>query len=137
MGFIRQYSWCIYIWYLQASPTIQEFPGSCHRLPLSAWNLDTRGIYIYDDGFKFVVLFGMIVLPELAVNLLEKGFTTGFSKVCFSVCFRNALHPCVVVLEFNRSMQVKVVISNFLIFSVKRNILYAPGEYYCNSLVPS
>ncbi|XP_071906245.1 protein transport protein SEC24 A-like [Coffea arabica] len=68
-------------------------------LPLSAWNLDTRGIYIYDDGFKFVVLFGMIVLPELAVNLLEKGFTTGFSKVSFSERVNQTARNLMSILE--------------------------------------
>ncbi|XP_052186070.1 protein transport protein Sec24-like At3g07100 [Diospyros lotus] len=54
------------------------------RLPLTAESLDSRGLYVYDDGFRFVVWFGRTLSPEIAVNLLGKDFATDFLRVTLS-----------------------------------------------------
>lgn len=59
-----------------------EFDRVCRRLPLAAESLDSRGIYILDDGFRIVVWFGRMLPPDLARNLVEEDSATDFSKVC-------------------------------------------------------
>ncbi|XP_051118622.1 protein transport protein Sec24-like At3g07100 [Andrographis paniculata] len=55
------------------------------RIPLTAESLDTRGLYILDDGFRFVIWFGRSILPDIARNLLGEDFTGDFSKVKLSL----------------------------------------------------
>ncbi|KAK1300703.1 Protein transport protein Sec24-like [Acorus calamus] len=40
------------------------------RLPLTAACLDPKGLYIYDDGFKFVPWLGNMLSPNIVVDLL-------------------------------------------------------------------
>ncbi|GER29733.1 transport protein Sec24 [Striga asiatica] len=40
------------------------------RLPLTTESLDTRGLYIFDDGLQFVIWFGRSISPDIARNLL-------------------------------------------------------------------
>ncbi|GFP97984.1 protein transport protein sec24-like at3g07100 [Phtheirospermum japonicum] len=54
------------------------------RLPLTAESLDTRGLYIFDDGFRFVIWFGRSVSPDIARNLLGEDFAADYSKVNLS-----------------------------------------------------
>jgi protein transport protein SEC24 len=49
---------------------------------LTAESLDSRGLYVYDDGFRFVVWFGRMLSPDLAMNLLGQDAAAEFSKVC-------------------------------------------------------
>nr|KAJ0192677.1 hypothetical protein LSAT_V11C800426250 [Lactuca sativa] len=58
-----------------------EFEKVCRRLPLAAESLDSRGIYIYDDGFRLVVWFGQMLSPDISRNLVGEDFATDFSKV--------------------------------------------------------
>ncbi|KAK3018194.1 hypothetical protein RJ639_002887 [Escallonia herrerae] len=51
---------------LQTSLQADEFENVCKRLPLTAENLDSRGLYIYDDGS--------------AKNLLGEDFATDYSR---------------------------------------------------------
>lgn len=53
------------------------------RLPLTAESLDTRGLYIFDDGFRIVVWFGRSLSPDIARNLVGEDFASDFSKVKF------------------------------------------------------
>ncbi|KAI3787781.1 hypothetical protein L2E82_00206 [Cichorium intybus] len=74
--------------YLVKTPTLDdEFERVCKRLPLGAESLDSRGIYIYDDGFRFVVWFGRMLSPDLARNLVEEDSATtqgnSLAKVSF------------------------------------------------------
>ncbi|KAL8130239.1 hypothetical protein V2J09_019394 [Rumex salicifolius] len=39
------------------------------RLPLSIESLDSTGLYIYDDGFRFVIWIGRMLSPDIAKNL--------------------------------------------------------------------
>ncbi|KAI7996694.1 Protein transport protein Sec24-like [Camellia lanceoleosa] len=64
--------------YLQASSMADEFNIS--RLPVMADSLDSRGLYVYDDGFRFVIWFGKMLSPDIAMNLLREDFATDFSK---------------------------------------------------------
>ena len=66
---------------MQASSTADEFNIS--RLPLTAEILDSRGLYIYDDGFRFVIWFGRMLSADIAMNLLSEDFATDLSKVSF------------------------------------------------------
>ncbi|XP_057800964.1 protein transport protein SEC24 A-like [Salvia miltiorrhiza] len=54
------------------------------RLPLTIESLDTRGLYVFDDGFRFVVWFGKALSPDITKNLVGEDFATDFSKVSLS-----------------------------------------------------
>ncbi|XP_068634526.1 protein transport protein SEC24 A-like [Aristolochia californica] len=43
-------------------------------LPLTAESLDPRGLYLYDDGFRFIIWFGRSLSPEIVINLLGGDF---------------------------------------------------------------
>lgn len=51
------------------------------KFPLAADSLDPTGLYVYDDGFRFVVWFGSQLLPDIARNLLGEDYTTDYSRV--------------------------------------------------------
>lgn len=65
---------------IHISPQTEELDSS-KRLPLTAESLDTRGLYIFDDGFQFVIWFGRSVSLDIARNLLGEDFAA--DKVCF------------------------------------------------------
>lgn len=66
---------------LKTSIQADDFKNICKRLPLSAESLDSRGLYVYDDGFRFVIWFGRMLSPDIAMNLLGEDFATDFSRV--------------------------------------------------------
>ncbi|PSS14591.1 Protein transport protein Sec24-like [Actinidia chinensis var. chinensis] len=66
----------------QASSKLDEFNIS--RLPVTAESLDSRGLYIYDDGLRFVIWFGKMLPPDIAMSLLGEDFATDFSRVMLS-----------------------------------------------------
>ena len=68
---------------LQALPKTDELKNICKALPLTAESLDAGGLYIFDDGFRFVIWFGKMLSPTIAMNLLGDDFTTDYSRVCF------------------------------------------------------
>ena len=80
---------------MQASSKLDEFNIS--RLPVTAESLDSRGLYIYDDGLRFVIWFGKMLPPDIAMNLLGEDFATDFSRVCFFI------HGIYTSLEFDTS----------------------------------
>lgn len=51
------------------------------RLPLTVESLDARGLYIFDDGFRFVIWFGRSISPDIGRNLLGDDFNGDYSKV--------------------------------------------------------
>ncbi|OIV91078.1 hypothetical protein TanjilG_17038 [Lupinus angustifolius] len=51
------------------------------RLPLSRESLDSKGLYLYDDGFGFTIWFGRVIPPDIAKNLLGTDFAAELSKV--------------------------------------------------------
>ncbi|TKY58845.1 transport protein Sec24 [Spatholobus suberectus] len=57
---------------------------SVERLPLTGESLDSRGLYIYDDGFRFIVWFGRVISPDIAKNLLGADFAAELSKTTLS-----------------------------------------------------
>ncbi|KAK2975141.1 hypothetical protein RJ640_010821 [Escallonia rubra] len=69
---------------LQTSLQADEFENVCKRLPLTAESLDSRGLYIYDDGFRFVIWFGRMLSPDIAKNLLREDFATDYSRATLS-----------------------------------------------------
>lgn len=71
----------------QPSPQPDEFRNICKKLPLTAESLDARGLYVFDDGFRFVIWFGKMLSPDIAMNLLGEDFTTDYLRVCFFCCF--------------------------------------------------
>ncbi|KAL8523037.1 hypothetical protein ACS0TY_013130 [Phlomoides rotata] len=55
-----------------------------NRLPLTVESLDTRGLYIFDDGFRFVIWFGRSISSDICRNLLGEDFSGEYSKVRLS-----------------------------------------------------
>lgn len=65
---------------LQGSPQADDLK----RLPLAAESLDPKGLYVYDDGFRFVIWFGRMLSPDTFINLLGPvDSSVDFSKVYF------------------------------------------------------
>ncbi|OWM81350.1 hypothetical protein CDL15_Pgr007388 [Punica granatum] len=54
------------------------------RLPLTMDSLDSRGLYLFDDGFRFILWFGRMLSPEISQNLLGHDFAADLSRVAFS-----------------------------------------------------
>lgn len=50
------------------------------RLPLTGESLDSKGLYLYDDGFRFIIWFGTVISPDIAKNLLGADFAAELSK---------------------------------------------------------
>ncbi|KAI3460913.1 hypothetical protein Pfo_017576 [Paulownia fortunei] len=69
---------------VKISPQTDESEIIKKRLPLTAESLDTRGLYIFDDGFRFVIWFGRSVSPDIGRNLLGEDFIGDYSKVSLS-----------------------------------------------------
>ncbi|KAK8644017.1 hypothetical protein V6N13_013292 [Hibiscus sabdariffa] len=66
---------------LKPSAPADDFKNIMKRLPLVAESLDSRGLYIYDDGFRFVIWFGRMLSPDIAKNLLGPDFAAELSRV--------------------------------------------------------
>ncbi|KAE8675234.1 Protein transport protein Sec24-like [Hibiscus syriacus] len=66
---------------LKPSAQADGFKNIMKRLPLVAESLDSRGLYIYDDGFRFVIWFGRMVSPDIAKNLLGPDFAAELSRL--------------------------------------------------------
>ncbi|XP_009629419.1 protein transport protein SEC24 A-like isoform X3 [Nicotiana tomentosiformis] len=69
--------------YLLKKPSLAEDSIDIwNGLPLAAGSLDPQGLYLYDDGFRFVLWFGRMLSPDILNNLLGENFAADFSKVC-------------------------------------------------------
>ncbi|KAH1229521.1 Protein transport protein Sec24-like [Glycine max] len=44
-------------------------------------SLDSRGLYIYDDGLQFIIWFGRLISPDIAKNLLRSDLAEELAKV--------------------------------------------------------
>ncbi|KAK4408104.1 protein transport protein Sec24-like [Sesamum angolense] len=66
------------------SPQTDESDIIRKRLPLTAENLDPRGLYIFDDGFRFIIWLGRSISPDIVRNLVGEDFTGDYSKVSLS-----------------------------------------------------
>lgn len=66
---------------MQASAQVDDFKNLDKRLPLAAENLDSRGLYLYDDGLRFLIWFGKALSPDVAMSLLGADFAAELSKV--------------------------------------------------------
>ncbi|XP_010524690.1 PREDICTED: protein transport protein Sec24-like At3g07100 [Tarenaya hassleriana] len=65
-------------------PSVGEndgFKDVLKRLPLAAESLDSRGLYIYDDGLRSVLWFGRMLSPDISKNLLGADFAAELSRV--------------------------------------------------------
>ncbi|KAE9598174.1 hypothetical protein Lal_00004108 [Lupinus albus] len=65
---------------LKASVLTDELKSIERRIPLTSESLDSRGLYIYDDGFRFIIWFGRVISPDIAKNLLGADFAAELSK---------------------------------------------------------
>ncbi|KAK7284452.1 hypothetical protein RJT34_19198 [Clitoria ternatea] len=65
---------------LKASVQADDLKSVERRLPLTGDSLDSRGLYIYDDGFRFIIWFGRVISPDIAKNLLGADFAAESSK---------------------------------------------------------
>ncbi|CAN1135856.1 Protein transport protein Sec24-like At3g07100 [Linum perenne] len=66
---------------VKPSANADEFRKVMQRLPLTADSLDSRGLYIYDDGLQFVLWFGGTLSPDIAMNLLGPDAAAELSRV--------------------------------------------------------
>lgn len=66
---------------MQAYAEADDFQSIENRLPLVAESLDSRGLYTFDDGFRYVLWFGRVLPPDIAKNLLGTDFAAELSKV--------------------------------------------------------
>nr|KJB13838.1 hypothetical protein B456_002G096700 [Gossypium raimondii] len=69
---------------LKPSAQTDDFKNIVKRLPLVAESLDSRGLYVYDDSFRFVIWFGRMLSPDIARNLLGPDFASELSRVMLS-----------------------------------------------------
>lgn len=69
---------------VKALQNTDDFKNVCKALPLTAESLDSGGLYVFDDGFRFVIWFGKMLSPNIAMNLLGDDFTTDYSRVSLS-----------------------------------------------------
>ncbi|KAF5463266.1 hypothetical protein F2P56_019190 [Juglans regia] len=67
--------------YILKASTQADIKDLEKTLPLAAENLDARGLYLYDDGFRFILWFGRALSPDVAMNLLGADFAAELSKV--------------------------------------------------------
>lgn len=65
---------------LKASVPADDLKSVERRLPLTGESLDSRGLYIYDDGFRCIIWFGRVISPDIAKNLLGADFAAELSK---------------------------------------------------------
>ncbi|XXG44745.1 hypothetical protein AAC387_Pa02g0014 [Persea americana] len=73
--------------YLAKGPTsADDWSKVLKQLPLATESLDPRGLYIYDDGFCFIIWFGRMLSSYIISNLLGVDLTgfTDLSKVNLS-----------------------------------------------------
>ncbi|KAF2584015.1 hypothetical protein F2Q70_00037634 [Brassica cretica] len=68
-------------WLLKPSADHDDLKDVLRRLPLAAESLDSRGLYIYDDGFRLVLWFGRMLSPDIAKCLLGADFAAELSRV--------------------------------------------------------
>lgn len=67
-------------------------------IPLTKESLDPQGLYLYDDGFRFIIWFGRMLSPDMIKHLLGEHFAADYSKVSFldhhifSTTILNRLH---------------------------------------------
>ena len=66
---------------MQPLADLDDLKDVVRRLPLAAESLDSRGLYIYDDGFRLVLWFGRMLSPDIAKNLLGADFAAELSRV--------------------------------------------------------
>lgn len=60
-----------------------------NRLPLTMDSLDSRGLYLFDDGFRFIMWFGRMLSPEVSKNLLGQDFAADLSRVSYIIIFKH------------------------------------------------
>lgn len=114
----------------QALPKTYELKNICKPLPLTSESLDSGGLYVFDDGFRFVIWFGKMLSPNIAMNLLGDDFTTDYSRVCFFYYYythESLKNQCIVVnknpykQKNNKDIVVDVICEFFqdIMFDVK------------------
>lgn len=68
--------------YLLKKPSSpEESKDILKGVALTTESLDPQGLYLYDDGFRFVIWFGRMLSPNMIQNLLGQNFAADFSKV--------------------------------------------------------
>ncbi|CAN4083632.1 unnamed protein product [Withania somnifera] len=68
--------------YLLKKPSSpEESKDTLKGVPLTKESLYPQGLYLYDDGFQFVIWFGRMLSPNMIQNLLGENFAADFSKV--------------------------------------------------------
>ncbi|OIV95315.1 hypothetical protein TanjilG_07471 [Lupinus angustifolius] len=88
---------------LKASVQADDLKSIERRIPLSGENLDSRGLYIFDDGFRFIIWFGRVISPDIAKKLLGADFAAELSKATLSEHDNEMSRRLITVLEKLRS----------------------------------
>ncbi|XP_030547212.2 protein transport protein Sec24-like At3g07100 isoform X1 [Rhodamnia argentea] len=65
---------------IKGSSLDDELKNTIKRLPLTAESLDSRGLYLFNDGFRLIIWFGRMLSPDLSMNLLGKDFAADLSR---------------------------------------------------------
>lgn len=68
----------LFLWFMS-----NDFRNIDRRLPLTGESLDSRGLYIYDDGLQFIIWFGRLISPDIAKNLLRSDLAEELAKVLY------------------------------------------------------
>ncbi|KAG6426907.1 hypothetical protein SASPL_111146 [Salvia splendens] len=76
---------------VKSSPQTDESGIIKTRVPLAVKSLDARGLYIFDDGFRFVIWFGGSISPDIGRKLLGEDFSGDYSKVASFLPFMVSL----------------------------------------------
>ncbi|XP_070051424.1 protein transport protein SEC24 A-like [Nicotiana tomentosiformis] len=68
--------------YLLRKPSSpEESKDILKGIPLTKESLDPQGLYLYDDGFRFIIWFGRMLSPDMIKHLLGEHFAADYSKV--------------------------------------------------------
>lgn len=85
---------------------VDGFEESSKKLPLTVNSLDPSGLYVYDDGFSFVVWLGSMLPPETVNNVLgvDISIFPDLSKVVLSEHNNEVSRKLMGILKRSRDM---------------------------------
>ncbi|XP_031503945.1 protein transport protein Sec24-like At3g07100 isoform X1 [Nymphaea colorata] len=55
---------------LKGPDTVDDYAKVLQRVPLTADSLDPRGLFLYDDGFRFIIWFGKVLSSDIIANII-------------------------------------------------------------------
>ncbi|KAF3657764.1 Protein transport protein-like [Capsicum annuum] len=76
---------CIDEYLLKKTSLAEDSEDTWKGLPLASGSLDPQGLYLYDDGFQFVLWFGSMLSPDRVKNFLGENFVADYIKTNFKL----------------------------------------------------